>query len=58
MKKRIFVFAIGIATASFMMSCGGGAKKEAPAAEAAEAKTEVQEVAAPNTLTEAEKKDG
>ena len=58
MKKRIFVFAIGIATASFMMSCGGEAKKEAPAAEAVEAIAEVQEVAAPNTLTEAEKKDG
>ena len=33
MKKRIFVLALGIATTSFMISCGGGAKKEAPAAE-------------------------
>jgi hypothetical protein len=58
MKKRIFILAIGIATTSFMVSCGGGAKKEAPAAEAEEVVAEVEEVAAPNSLTEAEKKDG
>lgn len=58
MKKRIFILAIGIATTSFMVSCGGGAKKEAPAAEVEEVAAEVEEVAAPNSLTEAEKKDG
>ena len=58
MKKRIFVLALGIATTSFMVSCGDGAKKEAPAAEAAEEVVEVAKEAAPNTLTEAEKSDG
>ena len=52
--------ALSIAVTSFMVSCGNGAKKEAPAADVAEAEAtpEVQEEAAPNTLTEAEKKDG
>ena len=59
MKKRIFVLAIGIAATTCMISCGEGAKKEAPAVEAAEeVATEVEEAAAPNSLTEAEKKDG
>lgn len=58
MKKKIFVMAIAIATTSFMVSCGGGTKKEAPAAETTEAAPEVVEEAAPNTLTEAEKADG
>ena len=58
MKKRIFALALGIATTSFMVSCGDGAKKEAPAAEAAEEVVEVAKEAAPNTLTEAEKSDG
>lgn len=58
MKKKIFVIAIAIATTSFMVSCGGGAKKEAPAAETTEEAAEVVEEAAPNTLTEAEKSAG
>ena len=58
MKKRIFALALVIAATSFMVSCGGGAKKEAAAEEAAEEVVEVEEVAAPNSLTEAEKEDG
>ncbi len=58
MKKRIFVLALGIATTSFMISCGNGAKKEAPAVDAAEEVVEAVVEAAPNTLTEAEKSDG
>jgi hypothetical protein len=63
MKKRMFLMVCGIAVSSFVMSCNSGAKKEeAPAAEATEqteeAAAEVQEAAAPNTLTEAEKADG
>jgi len=58
MKTRIFILAIGIATTSLMISCGGEAKKEAATDEAVEVATEVEEIAAPNSLTEAEKKDG
>ncbi len=58
MKKRIYVLAIGIASTSFLISCGGGAKKEATEAEVVEEVVVVEEVAAPNTLTEAEKADG
>jgi hypothetical protein len=59
MKKRIFVMALGIATTSFLASCGGGAKKEAPTTDdVVEEVVEVEEVAAPNTLTQAEKDDG
>ena len=51
--------ACGLAVSSFVISCNSGAKKEAPAAEEAEkAAPAVEEVAAPNTLTEKEKADG
>ena len=61
MKKRMFLMTCLIAASSFILSCNSAAKKEAPEAEAAEVAeevAEVQEEAAPNTLTEAEKADG
>ena len=61
MRKRVFLMACGIAVSSFVISCNNAAKKEAPAEEAETAEAaapEVQEAAAPNTLTEAEKADG
>ena len=58
----MFLMACGIAVSYLVISCNSGAKKEA-APEADGEKTEapapeVKEVAAPHTLTEAEKADG
>ena len=61
MKKRVFLAACSFAVMSFVISCNTQAKKEAadaPETEETEAAAEVQEEAAPNTLTEAEKADG
>lgn len=57
MKKRAFILAVGLLSGVLATSCDSKAKKEAaPAAE--EKKVEVKEVAAPNTLTQAEIDEG